>query len=352
MKKKTVALIRRLYSPKGQYFLSSWACTFTLVLFVVKAAIGTHSIESAKAQAAPMAEKGIVYAQEAPAKNGVPLAIWLAGGISILGALGSFYMAIRAIRARNEAQDSCRRAELYHNPPDLEAKVEEAARLNCCSMKWAQAAEKHAKDAESYAVPVADDVTDDEESDYETSRPHGNQDSYIYTTVSQNLAPYPGAQVDAEIRITEDADFVAKSMAVVGVDPSTGRALNDLDMNIEIEVRNLAQCRDSQNRAIPVQMFESATMIEKRISLNHRFPKARLFLRSSAIRIRLTNRSTARMNVYVSLLGYKVFDPALVPNSRGYIHNPYYHLRPESMDEVVKDEDYDDDEEASDEGVL
>lgn len=120
------------------------------------------------------------------------------------------------------------------------------------------------------------------------------------------LAATIGSTVTGTIHIGQDADFVASNFHAVAVTASTGVIMPPLTTSgpsFSALIRNLGTDRQYSN----VDGHNECLFGLGRESV--RFTKNWLIRRNADIQIKLTNLQAVSTQVWISLVGYKIFDP-------------------------------------------
>jgi hypothetical protein len=118
-----------------------------------------------------------------------------------------------------------------------------------------------------------------------------------------NMAATIGDRQDAQINITQEADFVAVRSLFVGVDPVAGTVL--ANSCLSIQMKDGGSDRDLQNVPIHILTHSGVAPV-----FSAPFAKNRLFRRNSTITCTFINQTAVATRVWFALWGYKVYDQA------------------------------------------
>jgi hypothetical protein len=118
-----------------------------------------------------------------------------------------------------------------------------------------------------------------------------------------DLTAVIGNQQNAQINITQEADFVAVRSLFVGVDPVAGTVLANSCFTAQL--KDGGSDRDLQNVPIHILTHSGVAPV-----FSAPFAKNRLFRRNSTITCTFTNQTAVATRVWFCLWGYKVYDQA------------------------------------------
>lgn len=122
-----------------------------------------------------------------------------------------------------------------------------------------------------------------------------------------DLAGAVGAVIQAEIPITQEADFVADRLLYAAVNPASGAFLPYQvagGPSFTLNIRDGGSDRVLTNFELHVETMAGS------IQRSTPFPKRRVFRRNSTVFFNLTNLQAVATRVFIAVLGYKIYDEA------------------------------------------